>query len=390
MPSLQSSPGWAAVPVALFCPWLAAAACLLTGSGTDHAGRIEFTEYDLPNGLHVILAPEHSVPVVASYVLYHVGSKNERPDRTGFAHFFEHLMFEGSDNILARPVGQARQRRGRQPERFHQSFDQTELLHQPARQPVQARAVDRERAHDARQGRADRRGHAAAGREGGTPPLLRQPTLRQPVRGTRQARICRHAVFLGAHRQRAIHRPGHAGRVSGSFTRRITFRTTRLTCCRATSIPKRRRRTSKRISARSRAGPNRPGHEIATDLLIAPAVTTRKGQPPTPVVGEVVYSTAPGPTSAPSSYTRYPQPGHTVEIERQNTPLPATLHAWQAPTETDPDSYAVDLLTNIMATGRSSRLYRRMVDEEQAADAGRGIPVLPGKEPAWSACSCSG
>ena len=60
---------------------------------------ITFTEYDLPNGLHVILHENHAAPVVASYVLYHVGSKNERPDRTGFAHFFEHLMFEGSVNI---------------------------------------------------------------------------------------------------------------------------------------------------------------------------------------------------------------------------------------------------------------------------------------------------
>ena len=60
---------------------------------------IKFTEYDLPNGLHVILHENHASPVVATYVLYHVGSKNERPDRTGFAHFFEHLMFEGSDNI---------------------------------------------------------------------------------------------------------------------------------------------------------------------------------------------------------------------------------------------------------------------------------------------------
>ena len=64
---------------------------------------LTFTEYDLPNGLHVILHENHAAPVVASYVLYHVGSKNERPDRTGFAHFFEHLMFEGSDNI---PRGQ--------------------------------------------------------------------------------------------------------------------------------------------------------------------------------------------------------------------------------------------------------------------------------------------
>ncbi len=80
-------------------PWLTAIACVLLLPATNHAARIDFTEYDLPNGLHVILAPEHSVPVVASYVLYHVGSKDERPDRTGFAHFFEHLMFEGSDNI---------------------------------------------------------------------------------------------------------------------------------------------------------------------------------------------------------------------------------------------------------------------------------------------------
>ncbi len=61
--------------------------------------RIEFTEYDLPNGLHVILHRRTAAPVVAVSVLYHVGSKNENPDRTGFAHFFEHLLFEGSKNI---------------------------------------------------------------------------------------------------------------------------------------------------------------------------------------------------------------------------------------------------------------------------------------------------
>ena len=60
---------------------------------------IQFVEYDLPNGLHVILHENHAAPVITTYVLYHVGSKNEHPDRTGFAHFFEHLMFEGSENI---------------------------------------------------------------------------------------------------------------------------------------------------------------------------------------------------------------------------------------------------------------------------------------------------
>lgn len=61
--------------------------------------KITFTRYTLPNGLKVILHQDTTVPVVAVTVLYHVGSKNEKPGQSGFAHFFEHLMFEGSENI---------------------------------------------------------------------------------------------------------------------------------------------------------------------------------------------------------------------------------------------------------------------------------------------------
>ena len=60
---------------------------------------IKFEEYDLDNGLHVILHEDHSTPIAAVTLLYHVGSKNEDTERTGFAHFFEHLLFEGSENI---------------------------------------------------------------------------------------------------------------------------------------------------------------------------------------------------------------------------------------------------------------------------------------------------
>ncbi len=63
------------------------------------AQQIEFTEYDLDNGMHVILHQDNTNPVVTVSVLYHVGSKNEKPNRTGFAHFFEHLLFEGSENM---------------------------------------------------------------------------------------------------------------------------------------------------------------------------------------------------------------------------------------------------------------------------------------------------
>ena len=61
--------------------------------------KINFVEYDLDNGLHVILHQDKSTPITAVTVLYHVGSKNEKPDRTGFAHFFEHLMFAGTKDI---------------------------------------------------------------------------------------------------------------------------------------------------------------------------------------------------------------------------------------------------------------------------------------------------
>ncbi len=70
-----------------------------TLSALAQSNKINFIEYDLPNGLHVILHEDHSTPIVNVAVMYHVGSKNEDPKRTGFAHFFEHLMFEGTENI---------------------------------------------------------------------------------------------------------------------------------------------------------------------------------------------------------------------------------------------------------------------------------------------------
>ena len=75
-------------------------ACLtMIGSNFAQKNKIEFKEFDLENGLHVILHQDNSTPIVAVSVLYHVGSKNEVTGKTGYAHFFEHLMFEESENI---------------------------------------------------------------------------------------------------------------------------------------------------------------------------------------------------------------------------------------------------------------------------------------------------
>ena len=61
--------------------------------------EIQFQKFVLPNGLQLILHEDHATPLVAVNIWYHVGSKNERRGRTGFAHLFEHMMFQGSEHV---------------------------------------------------------------------------------------------------------------------------------------------------------------------------------------------------------------------------------------------------------------------------------------------------
>ena len=72
---------------------------VLVTSTFINAQQVDFTEFDLDNGLHVILHQDNSAPVVTTSVMYDVGGKDGDRERTGFAHFFEHLLFEGSKNI---------------------------------------------------------------------------------------------------------------------------------------------------------------------------------------------------------------------------------------------------------------------------------------------------
>ncbi len=78
------------------CALLAAAAPLVAAVRPP---RLQYEISTLPNGLTVVLEEDHSTPIVHLNLTYHVGSKNEKPGRTGFAHLFEHLMFKGSKNV---------------------------------------------------------------------------------------------------------------------------------------------------------------------------------------------------------------------------------------------------------------------------------------------------
>ena len=88
------------IPAAVGLAGLALAALLaLAGAAplaADELPKLQYEKYELPNGLDVILYEDHSTPIVSVNVWYHVGSHYEKPGRTGFAHLFEHMMFQGS------------------------------------------------------------------------------------------------------------------------------------------------------------------------------------------------------------------------------------------------------------------------------------------------------
>ncbi|MGV3520105.1 M16 family metallopeptidase [Luteitalea sp.] len=88
-----------AVAAALAAVVVAGAFETPTGATTVRPPAFKFEDYTLPNGLRVILLEDHSTPIVHVTLWYHVGSKNEKPGRTGFAHLFEHMMFKGSRNV---------------------------------------------------------------------------------------------------------------------------------------------------------------------------------------------------------------------------------------------------------------------------------------------------
>ena len=298
---------------------------------------LTFTEYDLPNGLHVILHENHAAPVVASYVLYHVGSKNERPDRTGFAHFFEHLMFEGSANIPRGTIDKLVSGAGGNLN-ASTGFDKTDyFLNLPSNQLKLALWIESERmmhnridetgvetqrkvVKEERSMRYDNQPYGSLFEKLCAFTLAGTPYAWTPIGSVQyidQAKIEEFREFW-----KIYYVPNNATlAIAGDIS---IEETKKLVADYFSAIPK-------------GAEPPRPG--IALDQL------ARVG----------------------------PQ---KLVVKEDKTPLNASLHVWHACSESDPDSYPLDLLANILAGGRSSRLYRRLVDKEQVALAAEAFPEL--------------
>ena len=313
--------------------------CLVLGlrPGGLSARPVEFTEYDLPNGLHVILSPDHTVPVVSSYVLYHVGSKNERPDRTGFAHFFEHLMFEGSDNIARGQLDKLVTGAGGNLN-ASTSFDRTDFyLNLPANHLGLALWIESERML-----------HAKVEDVG-------VETQRQVVKEER--------------------RRSYDNQPYGSLfeeTARLVFANSPYAWVPIGSVQYIDQASLQefRDFYHTYYLPNNAVLTLAGDF--DPDETKKQ-------IEEYFGSIPRGPEPPRPKFTLGTADaphGVTREIDRQNTPLPASMHAWPAPKENDPDARALALLTDILANGRSSRLYRRLVDGEQAAIQATAFPYF--------------
>ena len=319
---------------------LATASLLPAGAKDEPAPRvvlkpIKFIEYDLPNGLHVILHENHAAPVVATYVLYHVGSKNERPDRTGFAHFFEHLMFEGSDNIPRARIDKLISGAGGNLN-ASTSFDQTDyFFNLPSNQLKLALWIESERmmhskideigvetqrkvVKEEKRRSYDNRPYGSLFEELAKLVFKGTPYAWVPIGSAQyidQATIEEFRDFW-----KTYYLPNNATlAIAGDFD------------------PE----TVKKLVA-DYFGPIPRGPDIVRPIVELP------------------------PQTAPVKH----------DVLKDNTPLPATLHAWRAPKETDPDAYPLELLGNILSSGRSSRLYKRLVEKEQAALQVQAFPYL--------------
>ena len=126
--------------------------------------KLPFEKYTLPNGLEVILHEDHRTPVVAVNVWYHVGSKDEAPGKNGFAHLFEHVMFQGSKHVAEDTYFKYLRRRRRERSQRDDEHDRTNYFETVPANQLELGALARERPHGvpARPRQPRRRSRASA------------------------------------------------------------------------------------------------------------------------------------------------------------------------------------------------------------------------------------
>ncbi len=306
---------------------------------TAAANTIKFTQYDLPNGLHVILHEDHSTPIVAVTVLYHVGSKNEDPNRTGFAHFFEHLMFEGSDNIKRGEYMKLIQNAGGQMN-ANTSFDRTfyfEVI--PSNQLELGLWMESERMLHLKIDSAGLETQRGVVKE-----ELKQRNENTPY-GSILNESFGHAFTVHPYHWTPGGSPEYINKAA--MQEFVDFYKTFYV-------------------------PNNATLSIAGDITPAQAK----------VLIEKYFGSIPKGTKSIPRPTAV-EPVKTKEVRDtvyDNIQLPAVVMAYHTPAQGTPDYYAVNMLTTLLSQGKSSRMQKNIVDKQQKAVYAGAFP-LPSEDP---------
>lgn len=288
--------------------------------------KIEFTEYDLDNGLHVILHQDNSTPIVAVSVLYHVGSKNEDSTRTGFAHFFEHLLFEGSDNIKRGDFDKYITNAGGT-NNANTTSDRTfyyEVL--PSNQLDLGLWMESERMMHAK--------IEPVGVETQREVVKEEKRSRydnQPY-GSIFIELLKHAYTVHPYQWAPIGSMEHLN--AATLQEFIDFYKTFYV-------------------------PNNATLTIAGDIDIA---KTKGG------VAKYFKDIPAGKKKIPRPAIVEPaQKKEVRDVVFDNIQLPAVIEAYHMPAQGTPDAYALDMLSTLLSGGQSSRMYKALVDEQKKA-----------------------
>ncbi len=313
--------------------------CATSVAALAQGNKIEFTEYTLPNGLHVILHQDNSTPNVAVSVLYHVGSKNEVKGRTGFAHFFEHLMFEGTDNIergeymnMVQSAGGALN--------ANTSFDRTyyyELL--PSNQVALGLWMEAERMKNAK---VDEVG---------------VETQRKVVQEEKRMRVDNQPYGTILQETFGLAYKEHPYKVTpiGTFEDLNNAKIEEF-----------------RDFYKTFYVPNNATLSIAGDINVE---ETKK------LIEQYFGSIPKGTKEIPRPTIKEPkQTEERRKIVYDNIQLPAVIQAYHIPAQGTPDHYALSMLTTLLSGGESARLPKALVDKQQKAVAALSIP-FPTEDP---------
>ncbi len=316
----------------------------LTIISVEGQKKITFTKYSLPNGLKVILHQDTTVPVVATTVLYHVGSKNEKKGQSGFAHFFEHLMFEGSKNIgrgqFMKYVNNAGGRLN-----ANTSSDRTFYYENlPSNQLKLSLWLESERMM-----------HAKIDKKGVN-------TQREVVKEEKRMRV--------------------DNRPYGTIFKEVSERLFKGTPYEWTTIGSMHDLNQAKLQDfiqfyNTYYVPNNAVLSIAGDIDIDS----------TKALIKAYFGPIPKSQSAiPRPYIKLQPLGkmaNQIDTVYDNIQLPAVIEAYRGPTQGTPDYYAFHVLSRILSGGSSSRMHKDLIDKKELALAASSIPISQEKVGAY-------